>query len=201
MKSYTVKRQIRDQINWSLIPIIEIESWIEKPQLPVQATAQLCWSDTHLHVYMTAREPDILARYQDDWSPVCRDSCLEMFFCPIAEDSRYFNIELNPNGACFFGFGHGREDLIRLHPWNVRELLNIRTMVDGDFWSVQYDVPEKTLQMFFPSFTFESGHRMRANFYKCGDDIQPTHELIWNPITNGNSDFHQPAFFGDLILE
>ena len=166
----------------------------------MEAFAQLCWDETHLYVCLSATEPNILARFDDDQSSVCRDSCLEMFLNPIASDGRYFNIEINPNGASFFGFGHDRYDLMRLHPWNVRELLNIKTVVTGNFWSVSYCIPANVIQLFMPEFELKSGHRMRANFYCCGDDIVPVHELMWNPITNGNSDFHQPEFFGDLLL-
>lgn len=201
MKKYTVIKNAGNFSNWSQIPSLSIDTYINKPLLPVQASAQLCWDEMCLHVRLTANEPQILARFEDDNSPVCRDSCLEMFLSPIASDSRYFNFEINPNGASFFGFGHGRDDLIRLHPWDIRKLLNVRTFVDEHFWSVCFDVPQSLIQLFFPEFKLQSGNHMRANFYKCGDDIVPEHELIWNPITNGISDFHQPKFFGDLYLE
>ena len=113
----------------------------------------------------------------------------------------YFNFEMNPFGASYLGFGHGRNDLVRLHPGNVRELFNIRTSIDDSSWTLQYDIPHSFIRLFIPEFDPVSGHRMRANFYKCGDDIQPEHELMWNPITNGNADFHQPEFFGELVLE
>lgn len=200
MNKYVVK-QISNQINWSLISEMKINNYIEKPILPVLAAAQMCWDKEYLHVRLTAKESEILARFVGDADPVCQDSCLEMFLCPIAEDSRYFNIEVNPNGASFFGFGHNREDIIRLHPWNVRELLNIETYQEGNFWSVRFDIPERVIRLFMPEFSLKKGHRMRANFYKCGEDIKPAHEMIWNPITNGNSDFHQSEFFGDLILQ
>ena len=67
--------------------------------------------------------------------------------------------------------------------------------------TLQYDIPHSFIRLFIPEFDPVSGHRMHANFYKCGDDIQPEHELMWNPITNGNADFHQPEFFGELVLE
>lgn len=201
MKTYTVIRNVEERIDWTKISGVRIETWIEEPKLPVTAAAQLCWDQTHLHVFMSAEEPVIVARFKDDMSMVCRDSCLEMFISPIAEDRRYFNFEMNPFGASYLGFGHGRNDLVRLHPGNVRELFNIRTSIDDSSWTLQYDIPHSFIRLFIPEFDPVSGHRMRANFYKCGDDIQPEHELMWNPITNGNADFHQPEFFGELVLE
>ena len=201
MKTYNVVRSAEAQIDWGKIPGVKIDAWIEKPELPVAATAQLCWDDTHLHVFMTADEPVILARFRDDMSMVCRDSCLEMFLSPVAADPRYFNFEMNPYGASFIGFGHGREDLVRLHPGDIRKLLHIRTSMGNGHWALQYDIPNDFIRLFIPEFHPESGSRMRANFYKCGDDIHPEHELMWNPITNGNPDFHQPDFFGELVLK
>ncbi|NLC14527.1 MAG: hypothetical protein GX768_10865, partial [Chloroflexi bacterium] len=46
--------------------------------------------------------------------------------------------------------------------------------------------------------TFEPGHKIRANFYKCGDHTQTPHWGMWNPVTI--RDFHSPQYFGDLIM-
>ena len=72
---------------------------------------------------------------------------------------------------------------------------------EHDLWGVSYCVPQSVIRLFMPDFTLRAGLHMRANFYKCGDDLCPPHELCWSPITNGVTDFHQPAFFGDLYLQ
>jgi hypothetical protein len=43
--------------------------------------------------------------------------------------------------------------------------------------------------------------KAKANFYKCGDDTEEPHYLSWNPVGTERPDFHQPAFFGDLVFE
>ena len=42
---------------------------------------------------------------------------------------------------------------------------------------------------------------IKANFYKCGDELQTPHFLSWNPIKIENPDFHRPDFFGTLEFE
>ncbi len=42
---------------------------------------------------------------------------------------------------------------------------------------------------------------LKANFYKCGDELQTPHFLSWNPIEIEKPDFHRPDFFGTLRFE
>ena len=199
MRDYYVYHTDSDNIDWKKIPELQIDQHNAPLVEPVKAIAQICWSEEEIHVHMSAWEMTILARFTGDNDMVCQDSCLEMFIRPDKKDGRYFNIEVNPNGACYFGFGYGRDSLIRLQPSDIRSLLSIRTIVQQDFWEITYAFPVKLIRMFMPDFSLYEGRAMYANFYKCGDDIHPNHELMWNLITNGNDDFHQPEFFGRLI--
>ncbi|WP_350005689.1 carbohydrate-binding family 9-like protein, partial [Phocaeicola dorei] len=45
------------------------------------------------------------------------------------------------------------------------------------------------------------GMVVRANFYKCGDELQKPHFLSWSPIKIEKPDFHRPDFFGLLEFE
>lgn len=200
MKTYTVMYCKQNKVNWEMVPVLSIDCYQVKPVIPVEAKAQVCWTEDALLVRLCAKEPQILARFSGDQDPVCRDSCLEIFLCPIAGDGRYFNFECNPNAATYFGFGFGREDRMRLHPGDIRELLSINMFQSGDQWGVTFRLPIKVIRLFMPEFILQAGIKMRANFYKCGDDILPNHELMWSPITNGRTDFHQSEFFGELQL-
>ena len=55
---------------------------------------------------------------------VCKDSCMELFFCPDEHDNRYINFEINPNGCTFIGISHRRTDIVRLCPLNEEKLFN-----------------------------------------------------------------------------
>ena len=45
------------------------------------------------------------------------------------------------------------------------------------------------------------GKEIRANFYKCGDELDKPHYLSWNPINLEKPNFHCPEFFGTLFFE
>ena len=199
--SYKVVKRQKENIDWSEVPKLKIDQYQAKPQLPVEAAAQMCRDDEAFYVHMEATEDNILARFTGEDDMVCRDSCLECFISPDTADGRYFNIEINPNGATYLGVGNNIKDLVRLHPDNIRDLFSIKTFRNGNTWGLNYRIPFDFIRSYMPHFTPEKGLVMRANFYKCGDDINPVHELSWSPITNGNPDFHQPEFFGELILD
>ena len=42
---------------------------------------------------------------------------------------------------------------------------------------------------------------LRANFYKCGDDLRVPHFVSWSPIGVERPNFHKPEFFGHLHLQ
>lgn len=200
MKKYSLMHINTDKINWSAVPKLQINEVFDEPLFPFEATAQLCWTDNAIHVHMESREASVLARFEGDYEMPCKDSCLEMFFSPMAPDLKYFNFECNPNGATFLGIGYDRYDLERLHPDNIRELLSIRTKAKEKSWSLDFSFPESFIKKYFPEFEIKQGKIMRANFYRCADDGLPVCEMMWNRITNGNTDFHQPQFFGELEL-
>ena len=200
MKKYSVKHSMTSDIDWSEVPKLQINEVFDEPLFPFEAAAQLCWTDSAIVVHMESVEPSILARFEGDYEMPCRDSCLEMFFSPMADDMKYFNFECNPNAATFLGTGHDRYDLERLHPDNIKELLSIRTEIKEKSWSLDFSFPAEFIKAYFPDFELKQGKIMHANFYRCADDGVPVCEMMWNKITNGNTDFHQPQFFGEIEL-
>ena len=66
-------------------------------------------------------------------------------------------------------------------------------------WSVIEIIPVEAL--FRSSVDNFSGKEMRANFYKCGDELPTPHFLSWNPIEWPEPSFHRPEQFGKLIFE
>ena len=201
MKTHIVPHVEKRPEDWSAIPAIELDACLAKSPTTAFVEARICWSEEAFHVQLHAADEEILARYTKNTDPVWTDSCLEIFFSPMAGDGRYFNFECNPNGAVCFGFGYGRYDRIKLLPYTpVKELCSLQTNRVSDGWTVEYSMPESLIRLFFPTFRLKQGITMRANFYKCGDDLQNHDERTWNPITNGKTDYHQPEFFGQLIF-
>ena len=58
-----------------------------------------------------------------------------------------------------------------------------------------------TSQVHSPIRSSLDGQTIKANFYKCGDELQTPHFLSWNPINIEKPDFHRPDFFGSLEFE
>ena len=71
---------------------------------------------------------------------------------------------------------------------------------DGDItWEVALIIP---YAVFFKHQIHSlDGKEIKANFYKCGDDLQTPHFLSWNPIEIEQPNFHRPDFFGTLEFE
>ena len=97
--------------------------WCE--QLDIKMKSQICYDENGLYVHLRAWEKDIRAEGTELLSRVCEDSCMEFFFTP-GDDERYFNLEINPNGQMYIGFGHNMDDLIRLALQDEQGLLQKR---------------------------------------------------------------------------
>lgn len=198
MKEYTIVRR-SEEFDWNKIPAVQIDYLLETDPLPISAQAQVCYDDENLYVRLSAVETNIRAELFGLLDQICEDSCLEFFFCPIASDSRYFNIECNPNGCLFLGFGNNVQNLMRLIPENPPIQPVVKRTTDG--WETVYTVPYTFIRQFFPDFSPAPGAQMRGNFYKCGDETVQPHYLCWNPVPMQNCAFHNPARFGILRFE
>jgi hypothetical protein len=110
-------------------------------------------------------------------------------------------MEVNPNGAINLGLRYDRYRYVRLTHKTFQELVQMQPFSTEDGWGVEYMFPLSFLQLFYPGLTLNSGKEMRANFYKCGDCTPAPHYKTWNPVGTPSPDYHQPAYFGNLILK
>ena len=193
MEKYTIVRR-GDSLDWDSVPSLVMDRQPLPRQHNITAKAQLCYDDKALYVRLQATEKDIRAQHTGLLDEICEDSCLEFFFCPQEADSRYFNIEVNPNGAMFLGFGTGLADLQRLIPEHPPILPQIVRTEDG--WVLEYAIPYSFVRLFFPDFSPAPGKSIRANCYKCGDLTSVPHWLCWNEVPAEPFTFHCPAHFG-----
>ncbi len=184
--------------NWETVPVLNIDCqpWIQQNE--ISAWAQVCYDEDALYVRMQSIEPHIRAEESGPLAIVHEDSCMEFFFCPLACDPRYFNIEVNPKAAIHIAFGTNRHDSIR----QVGKIPPIQPQVEknADGWTLAYSIPYSFLRLYFPGFSPKAGDKMRANFYKCGDKTANPHYLCWNPIDAPNPDYHLSQFFGELVF-
>lgn len=194
MKEYVISR-CSGQPDWDTVPALAIDTPLWTPPVDIRAQAQLCYDDAALYVRLRAWETHIRAEETGPLCSPCEDSCLEFFFRPDPEDTRYFNIEFNPNGCLYLGFGNELKDLVRLLPHHAPIVPEIVILSDG--WQITYSIPYTFIRHFFPQFRPVSGGTIRANCYKCGDLTPTVHFLAWNSVEDGvNHTFHAPKLFG-----
>lgn len=198
MRKYTIIKK-PDILDWSNVPKLSIDYLLWSDPVDIKAEAALCYDDDGLYVYLTAVEENIRAENSGKLGIPCEDSCLEFFFSPVPGDKRYINIELNPNGCLYLGFGSGRHDHVRLITRTDPICAQPERTADG--WQVTYTVPWTLVKLFFPNFKAESGGTMRANCYKCGDLTVQPHYLASTPIPLENPEFHCPEHFGLMQFE
>lgn len=193
MREYTAQH-CNGMPNWADVPAVNIDQKLHPTDANVTAQAQLCYDEHALYVRLSAQEEQIRAELTGKLDEICEDSCLEFFFCPAENDPRYFNIECNPNGCLFLGFGSNVDELVRLIPENP-SIQPVAKQIPGG-WETIYAIPYSFIRMFFPGFSPASGSTMRANFYKCGDKTEIPHYLCWNQVPQQRCAFHNPGAFG-----
>lgn len=195
MPEYTIVRR-PEPMTWEGIPALNIEYEYRHTEHSVKAWAQLCYDDKALYVRLQTVEPEIRAELHGPLGEICEDSCLEFFLCPMAGDDRYFNLEVNPNGAMYKGFGTSVHTLQRLIPENAYIVPGVQFTEDG--WSAEYAVPYEFIRLFFPGFSPAPGYAFRANCYKCGNLTAHPHWLTWAPVSETVGTFHCPPYFGTM---
>lgn len=191
MKTYTIVPKSA----WENVPALKIDAPLFPGAEGITAQAQICYDDTALYIKLSATEYNIRAEHNGLLDEVCEDSCLEFFFEPM-QDGRYFNIEINPNGAMYFGFGTSLQNLYRLIP-ETHPIQPVITQAENG-WAVEYSIPFDFVRLFFPDFSPVPGTVIGANCFKCGELTDHPHWLCWNPIPKEKATFHCSEYFGTM---
>ena len=152
-------------------------------------------------MHMTVYERDPRRTETEHQKDIYKDSCAEWFvnFAPEICD-RYFNFEVNANGAMYAAFRKNRYEYAFL-PAGDMEKLEIQAEIRDDRWEVRYRVPFSLIRKYIPDYRFEEGMKIRTNFYKCGDETAYPHFGIWNESPLKKPDFHRPEYFAEVILD
>lgn len=167
--------------------------------------AQLSWiPDRGFELRMWSYDAAPLARFENPNDPVCKDSCMECFLdvFPTHKYKGYINVEMNALGTCLCAFGPNRHDRKFLtdlglpHPAVTVERI---TREGRACWMATTLIPRQTLEALYGMpCDLQPGHRMRANFYTCAEDVAQPYWGSWAPV--GKLDFHMPEYFGLLEL-
>lgn len=193
---------------WEDIPQLAIEHFLWKNNgYRPEVYVQLCYDEKKLYLRFHTYEQDPLIRYYQMNEPVYTDSCVEFFVQPSPEqDLRYLNFEINAAGTLLLGLGKNR-DRTRLRDVDPA-LFQIKASVHEQdpikqrkYWEIEYSIPFTFIQNYFPEFTPQEGTRLKANFYKCGDETAQPHYGCWNLIDSNTPNFHVSQYFGELVLQ
>jgi len=203
MKTYTVAKRNYSENVWDEITPIKLDvfRWRDNGYEP-DVFVKLFHDGENMYFKYTAFEEEILGRYRNTQDPVCDDSCVEVFFYPDG-DKNYINFETNVLGTLALGFGDQKE--VRTLLEDDTEIFEIKPSVKnpdeytGDKWTMEYKIPFEFVKKYFPSFTIEKG--LRANFFKCGEDVRYPHYGMWCEIISEEEEFHLPQYFGYLDFE
>ena len=197
------------EYNW-----IDVAQWPERNNgYKPEVRFRIAYSQQMLFIEYYVKEANIKALYSEDKeSKPFKDSCCEFFFSPECNNN-YYNMELNCIGKGTFAFrrggrkgpkiAYGEEIMKRIFRYSTLGEAPIETSVkeNGELfeWKLTVAIP---LECFTETPMNElKGKTMRANFYKCGDDMPKPHFLTWNRIELDKPDFHTPDFFGALTFE
>lgn len=173
-----------------------------------EAWAKCVFEDgTGLHIKLSCREKDPLARYTKFFDPVYKDSCLEFFSSYDGEN--YMNIELNSNGAMLCAFGDGRnnrtpiDEIIGLYNESSAFPIVTGTEESGDVWFAELTIPVDAMKKIYKisEEDIKPGFILKGNFYKCGDETESEHYMMWSPVLTEAPDYHRPEHFGTLIFK
>lgn len=184
---------------------IGVVNWSAYPYKP-SVRFRIAHTGNAILIHYQVEEKSVAA-LAGDGGAVYKDACCEFFVTP-SNDGIYYNFETNCAGALLLQAGKGRGnqrteaprsayDMVQRWASLGREPFGLRQQQTK--WQLALVIPVEAF--FLHSVTSLSGKTMRANFYKCGNDLNPRHYLSWRPISTPKPDFHQPKFFGSLVFE
>ena len=200
MKEYVAKKIDREMAfedeRWAMVEKAALTyTWDGYRPIPYKTEAAVVHSEKGITVLLTTTEWPLRVTVMENGGRVCEDSCLEFFFTPNEGELRYLNFEINPAGTVHLKIGDGRKERtpVAIEGTGVC----VRTLIrHGEGWSVMLHIPYS-----FIDANYEKREStFRANFYKCGDSTVKPHYATWNEVGTEKPDYHQPAFFGRLVL-
>lgn len=193
---------------WEAIAPLAIDQVMgAKPVHCPRALAKLAWDAEALSGIFHVEDRYVRAvagAYQD---PVCRDSCVEIFFAPGPELDSYFNLEINCGGTLLFWWHPARreplpvaaEDGARVEIGSTLPRIVDPELAEPTPWNLEFRLPLAVVRRYCPEAAMPApGGCWRANLYKCADATSHPHWLTWSCVAHPTPRFHLPEYFGAL---
>lgn len=200
----TAVPQVLDAMAVPFEPIATVNWPDEFPYCP-DVAVRMAWCPEGIVLHYRVDEQCVRAIYGEDDGKVWTDSCVECFI-RNAESDTYYNIECNCVGTLLIGLRGddcGRchlslEVMAQVKRWASLGRETFGNRAEQTAWELALVIPASVFSGY--PISLEEGGRLRANFYKCGDDLPVPHFVSWNPINVEKPNFHRPECFGELIL-
>ncbi len=185
--------------------VVETINWAAYPYKPEVKFKMAYHQDQILLKYYVSEE-NILAKETRVNGRVHKDSCVE-FFISTAGNDTYYNFEFSCIGIPHVGYGEARTNRVLIDP-KILKLIRVKSSLGeepfeektgGHQWEIMIVIPKECL-LYDPNIVLK-GLKAKANFYKCGDDTSQPHFVSWNPVGTQKPDYHQPAYFGEILFE
>jgi len=186
--------------------VIDNVNWAEKFPYKPDVHFRIAHTNSSIILNYKVTEKSVRAKYDQDNGSVWTDSCVEFFSIPGGDDI-YYNIECNCIGTILLAAGASRENRDSAPQYALDLIKRWSSLGNEAFeerkgecsWEIVLIVPFAAF--FKHQITSLDRKKIKANFYKCGDELETPHFLSWNPIKTKKPDFHRPDFFGDLEFE
>lgn len=181
---------------------IDIINWEDFPFKP-DVQFKIAHNGENILLQYVVHESEILGLVNEDNGKVWTDSCVE-FFISFDNNKSYYNTEANCIGKVLQNYRTVQEKIKRQSAEVMSSIQRFPSLGNlliersvGDFeWSLTLIIPASAYWL--SNITSFDGVKARANFYKCGDNLNTPHYVSWNKIDSPTPNFHQPLFFGEI---
>jgi hypothetical protein len=185
---------------------IDCCNWPKDFPYTPKAAFKLFHDGKNLYIKFDVTENDIHTLVTKDFGEVWTDPCVEFFVSPEG-NMDYYNFECTCIGKMLLGWHPAEADKENASLDTLGTIKRIPSLGCENFplregennWSLIEIIPATAL--FRSGVDSWSGKKMRANFYKCGDNLPTPHFISWNAIDWPEPSFHRPEFFGELYFE
>lgn len=206
-KSVTNPKRIPAIMERNDIPFhsVDVINWEKFPYLP-DVKFRIAYTEDAILLHYIVTEATVMALATEDHGPVYKDSCVEFFVSP-EEDGLYYNLECNCIGTILFGSGGDEKGKVLADASTMEGIKSWASLGNEPFEEVHQETTwEVAIILPFESFFRHkvetlAGETIRANFYKCGDNLLTRHYVSWNPIGTPRPSFHTPQYFGTIIFD
>lgn len=183
-----------EDVEWDKVERANVDKFGWGYEYKPETYAQGVWCSEGLCVKMTSYEKNPRATYTEFMDMVCNDACLEFFFS--GDGIAYCNCECNPLGTQHTSCGApgGRCSIDK-----VTDVPVITPEISEDKWSVLMVFSKKAFED-LTGLEMKKGTVFTGNFYKCGDMCEEVSYGMWNEVKTEKPSFHEPDYFGELVL-